>query len=350
MPSARPPIPQKLLRQAGAALLAIALAPAAQAQDAYFSQQFATRLHTNPAYAGLLDDYSATFSYRNQYPSLTGSFQTLQVGADFRLNQPGQHHAVGLLINQDQMGSLGYSRLEAGALYAYHTRLSKRRALAGGLRASYGRQQVKSNSFVFGDQFNADGNLIGPSAENADFPAVSYFSIGTGVVLYSERGFVSLSGQHLNVPNLGFGTSTARLPLLLSLSGGYKFFAVKPGQGLATREISYTPVGSYTRQGGSQRYEAGLYLTSSPITVGAVYRNIYLPFGVETQQVLAMVVGINTGGVRLGYSYDAALNAFSSHLGGAHEVTLALGSFNKLENAHRRIKRRDYPVTPCPMF
>ncbi|GAB3574570.1 hypothetical protein GCM10027345_08630 [Hymenobacter daeguensis] len=333
------------------ALLAGGLLSAAtgQAQDVYFSQPFATRLHTNPAFTGLVDDYSVTVSYRNQFPSIAGSFVTAQTAADIRLNQPGQHHALGLLVNQDRSGAVGYTRLEIGALYAYHTRLNEKLALSGGLRASYGRQRVGYDNFVFGDQIQEDGTVVGPSAESLDFPPANYLSLGTGAVLYTDQFWLSLAGQHLNQPNLGFRTQ-GDLPLLLTISGGYKFFALKPGPGIATREVSYTPVAAYTQQGGSHRIETGLYFTASPITLGAVYRNISLPSSVGPQHVLAAVVGVQAGGLRLGYSYDVGLSRLSADLGGAHELTLSLRAFDKLENAHRRLKRRVYPAAPCPAF
>ena len=333
----------------GAALLALLSISTSQAQDVYFSQPFAARLHANPAFTGLFDDYSVTLSFRDQFPYLPGSFITTQLAADLRPNVPGQHHAVGLLLNQDRSGAGGYTRLEIGALYAYHTRLTEKIALSGGLRLSYGRQRVSYNSFVFGDQLADDGTLTGPTAEALDFVPVNYLSLGTGAVLYSSRGWLSLAGQHLNQPSLGF-QQQSQLPMLLSVAGGYKFFIIEPGAGVATREISYTPVAGLYRQGGSTRTEAGLYLTTSPITVGAVYRNISLPGSVGHQNLLVAVVGLQAGGLRLGYSYDVGLSRLSADLGGAHEVTLALRAFDRLENAHRRLKRRVYPIAPCPVF
>jgi type IX secretion system PorP/SprF family membrane protein len=341
--------PCQAARTAGLLLAGTLATNAARAQDVFFSQPFATRLHTNPAFAGLIDDYSVTLSFRNQFPTLAGSFVSTQLAADLRLNTPGQHHALGLLLNQDRSGSVGYTRFEAGAIYTYHTRLTERLALSGGLRASYGRQRVGYDNFVFGDQISEDGTLTGPTAEALDYQPVNYLSLGTGAVLYSSRGWLSLAGQHLNQPSLGF-RQQSQLPMLLSVAGGYKFFIIEPGTGLATRELSYTPVAALTRQGGSTRTEAGLYLTASPITAGAVYRNISLPSGVAHQHVLAAVVGVQAGGLRLGYSYDVGLSRLSADLGGAHEVTLALRAFDRLENAHRRLKRRVYPVAPCPAF
>ena len=349
MPMLCPSLRTRTTRLALAAGLWLGVVSGVRAQDVYFSQPFATRLHTNPAFTGLVDDYSLTLSYRNQHPTVAGSFVSAQAAADVRLTTPGQHHALGLLINQDRTGSVGYTRLEIGGLYAYHTRLTERLALSGGLRASYGRQRVGYDNFVFGDQILEDGSLTGPSAESLSFPPVNYLSVGTGAVLYSEQGWLSLTGQHLNQPSLGFQRQS-QLPMLLSASGGYKFFVVRPGTGVATREVSYTPVAAYTHQGGSQRIETGLYFTASPVTLGAVYRNIFSPGSVGNQHVLALVAGIEAGGLRVGYSYDAGISRLSADLGGAHELTLALRAFDRLENAHRRLKRRVYPLAPCPAF
>ncbi|SFQ28755.1 PorP/SprF family type IX secretion system membrane protein [Hymenobacter arizonensis] len=347
------PVPCSLLlariRLGLAAGALLATASGAQAQDVFFSQPFATRLHTNPAFTGLLDDYSVTLSFRNQFPTLAGSFVSTQAAADVRLDRPGQHHALGVLFNQDRTGSVGYTRLEAGALYAYHTRLTQKLALSGGMRANYGRQRVGYDNFVFGDQILEDGTVAGPSAESLDFQPVNYLSLGTGAVLYSEQGWLSLAGQHLNQPSLGFQRQS-QLPMLLSLSGGYKFFIVKPSTGLATREVSVTPVASYSRQGGSQRTETGMYVTAAPVTLGAIYRNIFSPSNVGSQHLLAVVAGIQAGDLRLGYSYDVGLSQLSSDLGGAHELTLAFRAFDRLENAHRRLKKRVYPTAPCPAF
>lgn len=323
----------------------------ARAQDVYFSQPYATRLHLNPAFTGLLDDYSATFSYRNQFPQLAGSFNTFQAAGDLRPDRRGQHHAFGLLINQDRSGELGYTRLELGGLYAYHTRLTPQIAFSGGLRASFGRQRVAYGNFLFGDQISSTGLVTGPSREAADFLPTNYLTVGTGVVFYTEQAWLSLAGQNLNQPDLAFQQQN-RLPWLLSMAGGYKFFINKPGPGIETREISFTPVAGYTRQGGSQRTEVGAYFMADPVTLGAVFRNIGLGGDAVggSQQVVAAIVGLSAGPLRVGYSYDIAASTLSADLGGAHEVTLTLRSFDKLTNAQRRLKKRNYPIAPCPAF
>jgi type IX secretion system PorP/SprF family membrane protein len=331
------------------ALVAVATAatlPAA-AQDLYFAQPYANRLHQNPAFAGLLDDASVTLSYRNQFPTLAGTFTTSQLAADYRLKD--QHNSVGLLLNHDRTGGLGYTRFEVGGLYAYQTRLNKALSFSGGLRASYGNQRISYGNLVFGDQLSEDGTTAPTTAEPLDFNPVSYLSVGTGLLLYSENFWISVAGHHLNQPDLGFRTQ-GTLPIRYELSTGYKHYFLQRTERLQTREISITPTAHYVRQGGSERAEAGLYATMTPLTLGAVYRGIPLPAAPHPQQILTALVGVSMGSFRVGYAYDVALSSLSADLGGAHEISLTLRAFDSLDAAWRRLKRRNSPAPPWPSF
>ena len=329
------------------ATLLAAGAGLARGQDLYFAQPYATRLYTNPAYTGLLDDYSVTLSYRNQFPTLAGTFQTSQLAADYRLRN--QRNAVGLLLNHDRTGAIGYTRLQAGFTYAYHLRLSRVLNLSGGATVGYGNQRISYGNLIFGDQLTDDGASGNPTQEFTDFKPVSYLTVGAGGLLYNERFWVGLSAHHLNQPDLAFVTQ-ATLPMRLNVHGGYKYLIRRTVVRRETREVSLTPTGSYTRQGGSQRAEAGLYFTTTPLTLGAVYRGIPLQSGPRPQQAITSIVGLSLGTFRLGYSYDVSLSQFSRELGGAHELSLTLRDFDSLEAAWRRLKRRNYPVIPCPAF
>ena len=329
-----------------AALLCVA-AGGASGQDLYFAQPFAARMHQNPAFAGLLDDYSITLNYRNQFPTLAGTFQTGQLAADYRFRN--QHSAAGLLVNYDRTGGVGYTRFQAGGVYAYHLRLNEQLNLSGGTSVSYGLQRISYGNLIFGDQLSDDGVVRDLSREVADYQPVHYFTAGVGGLLYTEQFWVGLAGQNLNQPDLGFVTQT-RLPLRLNLQTGYKHYFARVNTTREQREISLTPVALYSRQGGSQRAEAGLYFTATPLTLGAVYRGVPLPGAPKPQQVLTALVGISVGGFRLGYSYDSSLSQFSADLGGAHELSLTLREFDSVEAAWRRLKRRNYPLIPCPSF
>ena len=119
---------------------------------------------------------------------------------------------------------------------------------------------------------------------------------------------------------------------------------------MATREVSYTPVAAYTRQGGSQRIETGLTSRRRPSRWGPCTAIFLYPAALGPSTCWPWWRACRPGRLRLGYSYDVGLSRLSADLGGAHEVTLALRAFDRLENAHRRLKKRVYPIAPCPAF
>ena len=334
---------------AGLVALAGSRAEVAAAQDLYFAQPYAARLHVNPAFTGLLDDYSVTLNYRNQFPTLAGTFQTSQLGADYRFQD--QKDAVGLLLNTDRTGGLGLTKLQVGGLYAYHARLTKQLSLSAGAEISYGRQTVSYANLLLGDQLTDDGATGAASSDPLllQYHPVNYFTAGLGGLLYTENAWLGVAIHHLNQPNLGF-VEQGTLPMRLNINAGYKYFFTRSVTKGETRELSLSPVASYARQGGSQRTEAGLYVTATPLTVGAVYRGVPLPGAAHPQQLLTAVAGISFGAFRLGYSYDASLSQLSADLGGAHELSLTIRKFDGLEAAWRRLKRRNYPVVPWPAF
>ncbi|GAB2774528.1 type IX secretion system PorP/SprF family membrane protein [Hymenobacter luteus] len=349
MPLLRPPYPSIIQCRRGllAASLVVGAGGLGQAQDLYFAQPYANRLQLNPAYAGLLDDYSLTLSYRNQFPTLAGTFQSSQLAADYRL--PNQRSAVGLLVNYDRTGGIGYTRLQAGGVYAYHLRLNEQLSLSGGASVSYGLQRVSYGNLVFGDQLSDEGVTRDFSLEVADYKPVHYVTAGVGGLLYTERFWLGAAAHHLNQPDLAF-VSQATLPLRLNLQAGYRHYVVRSTTKGEYHEISVAPTVAYSQQGGSRRAEAGLYFTATPLTLGAVYRGVPLPGAPKPQQVLTVLAGVGVGSFRLGYSYDVSLSQFSRDLGGAHEISLALREFDSLEAAWRRLKRRNYPSIPCPAF
>lgn len=318
----------------------------AQAQDVYFSQPYATRLHLNPAYTGLFDDASVTLAYRNQYPTLIGALQTSQLAADYRLRD--QRSAVGLLINADRGGGLNLTRLEAGFTYAYHARLAQNLYLSGGARASYGSQRINYGNLLFGDQLSDDGQQVGPSAEPLAYDPVHYLTLGVGGLFYTSNTWGGLALDHVNQPRVGVADD-AKLPFRLAAHGGYKHYFVKTTVKREYREVSLAPTGSYTYQGGSQRLELGLYGTTTPLTAGLLWRGA-IPGPGNAQQTLVALLGLTWNGFRFGYSYDVSLNQFSRETGGAHEITLSLTKFDLIEAAKRRLRRKNYAPPPCPTF
>ena len=75
----------------------------AWAQDAHFSQQYASKMRLNPAFTGLTAEAAANLSYRNQWPSLSGTFVSNHLSGEMRIKE--SKHSAGFLLLHDKAGS-----------------------------------------------------------------------------------------------------------------------------------------------------------------------------------------------------------------------------------------------------
>ena len=318
-----------------------------QAQDLHFSQQYATRLHLNPAYAGIHADYSGILTYRNQWPTLTGSFTTNQFAGYYRLNN--QRTSIGLIMALDKAGEAGLHNFQLGGLYAYQTNLTEKLAFSGGLQLTYGSQAVDYGALTFGDQLDETGTINPTSAELNRYDPVRYFSAETGVLLYNNQFWVSLAGHHLNRPTIGFDF-TSKLPRKIILNGGYRFLLRQYYYLNKPHEWSFTPSFTYTHQGPFKKSDVGIYTTYTPFTLGVLYRGLPKISNYSYDQALVFLAGIVLDPVKIGYSYDVPLSPFGTRSGGAHEISLSFEKINYNNIFKKRVSGKNYKRIACPSF
>ncbi|KAA9340020.1 type IX secretion system membrane protein PorP/SprF [Adhaeribacter soli] len=324
----------------------LALGSEVFAQDAHFSQQYATRLLLNPAFAGLTAEASASAAYRNQWPSLSGAFVTNYLSGDIRLGE--SKSSVGVQMLLDQSGSAGFTQFGFNGIYSYRTRISKNLAVSAGLQAGYGSQKVDFTNLTFGDQFTDDGLQNEVSAETNNFDPVRYITLGTGGILYSDQLWLSISANHLNQPDLG-NTTESRLPLKVILNTGYKFYAYTHYSENKFYELSFTPTATYIKHGPFSRTDVGLYTLYTPVTVGILYRGVPVG-GTKTEQSLVFIGGIQLNAFRMAYSYDLGLSGLSASTGGAHEVSLAFHLVDYTKIFKNRARNKNSLEIACPAF
>lgn len=318
----------------------------AYAQDPHFSQQYATKLRLNPAFASLTSEVNVTAAYRNQWPSLTGAFVTNNLSGEMRFGE--SKSSAGLLLTHDKAGSSAFTQFELSGIYGYHTRISKEFAVSAGLQATYGSKKVDFSTLTFGDQFTDDGFQGKPSTEVNSYDPVKYVSFGTGGILYSNQLWLSISAQHLNQPDLGTN-AISRLPLKTILNGGYKFYAWTYLSQNKLYELSFTPTITYTKQGPFNKLDLGFYTLYAPVSVGILYRG--LPLGTKTEQAIVFMAGVQFNAFKFAYSYDLGLSGLSAASGGAHEITLTYEKVDLTKIFRKRFSaNKNYVQIACPAF
>lgn len=152
------------------ALLVIAGYAGYSQQYPVFTQYYFNELVINPAYAGSHVQFSATATYRNQWLNFPGAPRTTSISGHTSLykNKIG----VGLLVNNDQIGS--YSNQNVYGYYAYKLHF-RDATLSMGLQAGFN---------FFGADFSKL-DLNDPT--DASFFPISEFKPNFGAGLYFNK-------------------------------------------------------------------------------------------------------------------------------------------------------------------
>ena len=323
------------------------LALSAAAQDLHFSQQYATRLHLNPAYAGLHADYSGTLSYRQQWPTGGAAFITNQFAGYYRL--ANEKTAAGLVLSTDKAGANGLVNFQLGGLYAYQSNINENLAFSAGMSLAYHSRRVDFSALTFGDQLNEDGSTNPVSRELNVYDPVNFLSIGTGGTLYNRDFWLSLAASHLNQPTIGFA-APSRLPAKVQVNGGYKFLLQQYYYLNKPYEWSVSPSITYSQQGKFKKTDVGIYSSYTPITLGILYRGLPVISNYGYDQALVFLAGIIFDPVKIGYSYDVPLSPFGNRSGGAHEISLSFEKIDYNKIFKKRVSGKNYKRIACPSF
>jgi type IX secretion system PorP/SprF family membrane protein len=261
------------------------------AQDIHFSNLSFNSFYTSVASIGSSNaKLRATTHYRNQWPTVGKSFQTIGLNADYKMKVgDGNALGIGLILNRDQAGELSLTKLQADFAIAYHQRISKNSHLSGGMQLGIIQHIIDETEGEWGNQYNGkefDSNL--PSGEQPLFAPFMNFDIGAGLMWQydiSERNRFSQTFTKLN-----FGAS-----IYHAFGGAIIYNAGEP------EYIRYSITGSASYVLNHNRYEL------EPSFV-------YQLKGKEQQLVLGMLykVIIRQGSLYTGY-YDRLHVSFGGY-------------------------------------
>lgn len=306
------------------------------AQDAIFSQFFATPLYLNPAFAGAQSCSRLALNYRNQPFPEFGTFSSFNGSYDQHF--PALSGGVGILATSDHQGGL-IMKNQVSAIYAYQLQLTGRWHLHFGAQAGYYRQDLNWNRLEFMDQWNPETGELFPQTEAPpDVPSLQSANFAAGVLFYDETFYLGLAAHHLNRPRESF-FEDRRLAVKYTAHFGMTILPGRTSANRAAQEaFSVSPNVIFQSQAGRMRINYGAYLSLHPLVVGAWLRQ-----NLDRANALIFLLGINHGNYRVGYSYDYSLSGFSAGIQGAHEISISL-------NLNCDTKNMKYRILNCPSF
>jgi len=305
----------------------VGLSPKISAQqNIQFTQYVFNTLSVNPAYAGYKEDWYAQAAQRIQWQGIEGSPTTTSVSMDGVTDEFTKRIGLGLQLTADRFGAESNTSLYAN--YAYRIRMN--------------REDTKRLCFGLAlgvTQYGLDGTLLEPV--DVDDPLLNYEKkfnyipdARFGVYYYTPKWFLGFSATDMFS---GYDTSNSifnwNTDSILNIVRRPHYYLIS---GALINLSSYTRMRPSCMIREDFKGPTNLDLSVSFIFddrfwVGATYRTP-LRFGskeYEEDNSLSLnnaVAGILqfqiTENLRIGYSYDLALNSLFNSQNGTHELTV----------------------------
>lgn len=310
-----------------------------KAQDPQFTQFYANPLYLNPAFAGTAGGPRFVSNYRNQWPSISGSFTTYSFSYDQHFDGIGG--GFGVQAWRDVAGDANLSTTNASAMYSYQLNVSEDFAIKAGLQASFVQRDIDFGRLQFGDQIDPRLGFVRPTqetfidGEGTEQPMFADFS--AGFMGFTEKFFFGFAVHHLAEPVQSFfGNPNSILYRKYTAHAGM----VLPLDNLRESERYISPNIMYQRQGEFTQVNLGAYYIHKAFVTGLWFRQT----APNSDAVMALI-GLKLDPVKIGYSYDLTVSDARGAAPGSHEVSLIL----ELQTYDRQ-KTQKWRKLRCPDF
>jgi type IX secretion system PorP/SprF family membrane protein len=297
-----------------------------QAQDPEFTQFYANPLYLNPALAGSNICPRVSINYRNQWPGISGTYVT--TSASFDKFVYGIRSGIGVLVTNDRAANGTLNTFNASGIYSYQVPINRVLSINFGMQGTYGEKSLDWSKLTFGDQIDDKRGFIYNSNEMQQRTKRSYVDISAGAVAFTKRLFVGFAAHHLTQPDEGL-IGYSKLPLKITAHAGA---TIPVGERNSGTTIS--PNILFQKQQDFQQLNLGVYFTKDALVGGLWYRN---------QDSFIVLLGIQKGIFKIGYSYDVTVSKLTNATAGSHEISLGLNFFCKKP-------KPKYRPGVCPSF
>lgn len=299
----------------------LALSSGVMAQDAHFSQFYANPLYLNPAFAGTNVCPRIALNFRDQWPSMKGTFMSFSASYDQHFDKIAG--GIGVMAFGDRCGQdATIQSYEASFMYSFKVKVSKKFNMRFALQFSYLTNILDVNSLTFGDMIDPKYGFIYQTNENLaswNNTRDHSFDLAAGFLGYTKHFYFGYAAHHLNMPYISFiQEERYRMPMKHTAHVGGSFDLKRKSKKEHTfGDIAISPNIVFQYQGGLCFMSEGMYLSLYPVTLGAWLRHSF-----KNVDAVIFTAGIEYQFIRVGYSYDLTVSKLINLTGGAHEVSL----------------------------
>lgn len=289
------------------------------AQDASFSQHYASPLYLSPSFTGLSEGSRLSMHYRDQWPSIPGTYKTMSFAFDHYLSD--FNSGIGVQFYRDDAGGGLLVNQNFGLLYAYEIFVSEDIMIRPGLQFKMAQSFIDPAKGTTGSMFGWDGNRVEGAGIIVDQEKISKFDAAASVMIYSNMYWGGVTVDHLVKSNVGFTDIETNTEMKITAFGGYKWIYK---EGRRSPDQSLTFAFNYHKQADFNQLDLGTYWQYNPIELGLWYRGMpsVNAEGLGNQDALIAIIGVHLGQMRIGYSFDLTLSELAGSTGGAHEFSI----------------------------
>jgi type IX secretion system PorP/SprF family membrane protein len=307
------------------------------AQDPHFSQFYANPLYLNPAFAGTSLCPRLILNFRDQWPSIQGTYVTYNASYDQHIEKISG--GIGFLVNADRQGGGILNTYTVSAMYSYRLEISRHFSMKAALQATYFTKFLDWQKLRFPDQIEKRHGFVFNTSETAPISLNKQnIDFTAGILGYGEKYFFGVSVAHLTKPNEGF-ISQSRMPRRLTIHAGGVIDLVKKTRRRSNTEgPTLSPNILFMQQQNFQEINYGLYFNRYPFVGGLWFRQSF-----TNADAFIVMAGIQASMFKVGYSYDITVSKLTNATGGGHEVSLGIQFNCKPE------KKRARQIN-CPSF
>lgn len=312
-------------------LLGLVFSNKTYAQDPTFTQFYANPIYLNPAFAGSTGCPRINLNYRNEWPSLSSNYVTYSASYDSYFK--GISGGLGLIATHDRQGTGTINTSHLGLIYSYHLKITRKFSVLFGGKAAWYQKSLDWDKLTFGDMIDPRKGFIYETKDIRNNDSKGFFDASAGVIGYSKHFFFGIAAHHLNMPNESMLEQTSKMPIRYTGHAGAEIPLGKKSRFEAKTSIMPNIIFQYQR--GFMELNLGTYVKHGALQAGLWFRN---------RDAFIMSIGINTGTLRIGYSYDVTVSKLNNGVsGGSHEVSLGL-------NLKCKDKKLVYRTLSCPSF
>ncbi len=285
----------------------------AKAQDFPMSQPYSNPFWMCPALTGNAEAPRISSFFRSQWPSISGSYNTLGLGVDANVEKI--HGGLGLYGVYDVAGEGVLKVWSVNAVYSYNFEISEHLKLRVAPQFSLGHKYLDWSKLTSPDQIDPRHGFVYMTSQTYPEEGLnkSYFDLAFSTAADWKKFTFGISGFHLTSPNEGFLTQS-RIPRRYSAFAGYDLWLMK---GEKPEGFHVSPLVYFTTISPGFSVLAGTSVSWNWLYCGAYYR-----FNETNTDALAFQAGARFWHFQAGYSYDMTVSRLTNATGGSHEIFL----------------------------